>query len=249
MSEQYAVSVIDGVDIQAVTGTMHKIGQFQSIVKSQLKQNYDYGIIPGTPKPALLKPGAEKILMLLGLRSKFDIVDSTRDFEKGFFQYQVKCKLYKGDQLITEGLGSCNNRERKYIKQDPFTMDNTILKMARKRSLTDAALTVGSLSDIFTQDLDEIDIAGQPTSGYKQAKKVFTDQDGLISKAQAKRMFALADGKSELVKEVISSAGFEKTDQIPKTAYEGLCAEIQERARSGGELDAALEAIPLDEPL
>jgi len=28
--------------------------------------------------------------MMMGLRSEFEIVDSTRDFENGFFQYQVR---------------------------------------------------------------------------------------------------------------------------------------------------------------
>ena len=153
MSENTAISVIDSVDIQEVTGTMAKISQFQQVVQKQLRQNLDYGVIPGTQKPTLLKPGAEKILMLLGLRSEFEIIDSTRDFNAGFFQYQVRCKLFKGSVLITEGLGAANNRERKWVKQDPFTIDNTVLKMARKRSMTDAALTVGSISDIFTQDL------------------------------------------------------------------------------------------------
>ena len=154
MSEQqtnyqanYAVSIIDSVDIKEITGTMAKIGQFQQVVQSQLKQNYDYGVIPGTQKPTLLKPGAEKILMLLGLRSEFDIADSTRDFEAGFFQYQVRAKLYRGEVLITEGLGAANNRERRYQRQDPYTVDNTVLKMAKKRALVDAALLVGSLSD------------------------------------------------------------------------------------------------------
>ncbi|HQD77173.1 MAG TPA: hypothetical protein PKV26_10975, partial [Bacillota bacterium] len=157
----YAVSLIDGIEIQAVTGTMAKIAQFQKVVQGQLKQNHDFGVIPGTPKPTLLKPGAEKILMLLGLRSEFDVVDSTRDFNKGFFQYQVKAKLYRGNMLITEGLGAANNRERRYLKQDPFTVDNTVLKMAKKRALVDAALLVGSLSDIFTQDLEDMDLSGE----------------------------------------------------------------------------------------
>ena len=43
-------------------------------------------------------------------------MDSTRDFEKGFFQYQVRCRLLKGDMVITEGLGACNTREKKISK-------------------------------------------------------------------------------------------------------------------------------------
>lgn len=222
------LAIIDTVEIQQVQATMQKITQFQQVIQNTLHQNHDYGIIPGTDKPTLLKPGAEKILMMMGLRSEFEIVDSTRDFEKGFFQYQVRCKLLKGDMVITEGLGACNTRERKYLKMDPYTMDNTVLKMAKKRALVDAALLVASLSDVFTQDLEDMDISGRPID----KQKVYTDQDGTISKAQAKRMFALAKGNSDIVKQVINEYGCDKSDQVKKIEYDEICGKIEQLAQA-----------------
>ena len=230
----YGLSVIDGIEIQSVAATMAKIAQFQKIVQSQLKQNHDFGIIPGTPKPTLLKPGAEKILMLLGLRSEFNIIDSMRDFDKGFFQYQVCCSLYKNNALITQGLGAANNRETKYLKLDPYTVDNTILKMAKKRALVDAALLVGSLSDIFTQDLEDLDITGQQAS---QGQRVYTDQDGTISKAQAKRMYAIADGDVELIKSVMAKYKYQRSDDVQKIDYEKICQEITDRKQARNEAE------------
>jgi hypothetical protein len=220
------IAIIDTVEVAQVEATMKKISQFQKVVQSTLHQNHDYGIIPGTDKPTLLKPGAEKILMMMGLRSEFEIVDSTRDFEKGFFQYQVRCKLLKGDMVITEGLGACNTRERKYLKMDPYTIDNTVLKMAKKRALVDAALLVASLSDVFTQDVEDMDLNGQQVSD----QKVYTDQDGTISKAQAKRMFALAKGNAEIVRQVINEYGYEKSEQVKKTEYDTICSKIEQLA-------------------
>ena len=217
------IAIIDTVEVAQVEATMRKISQFQQVIQNTLHQNHDYGIIPGTEKPTLLKPGAEKILMMMGLRSEFEIVDSTRDFEKGFFQYQVRCKLLKGDTVITEGLGACNTREKKYMKMDPYTMDNTVLKMAKKRALIDATLLVASLSDIFTQDLEDMDINGQPT----EMQKVYTDQDGTISKAQAKRMYALSNGDAELCKRVMQKYGYEKSEQVKKIDYNKICEEIE----------------------
>ena len=228
----YAVSVIDSVDIQEVTGTMAKIGQFQKIVQSQLKQNHDFGVIPGTPKPTLLKPGAEKILMLLGLRSEFEIVDSTRDFEKGFFQYQVRCSLFKGDMLITQGLGAANNRERRYLKQDPYSVDNTVLKMSKKRALVDAALLVGSLSDLFSQDLEDMDLSGEKVSTQQQQRPPATDQDGTITKPQAKRMFAIAQGNADLVRAILEAHGYNSSGDVPKTKYDEICSEIEKEINS-----------------
>lgn len=222
------LAIIDTVEIQQVQATMNKITQFQQVIQNTLHQNHDYGVIPGTDKPTLLKPGAEKILMTMGLRSEFEIVDSTRDFEKGFFQYQVRCKLLRGDMVITEGLGACNTRERKYLKMDPYTMDNTVLKMAKKRALVDAALLVASLSDIFTQDLEDMDISGRPID----KQKVYTDQDGTISKAQAKRMFALAKGDAEIVRLVINEFGYEKSEQVKKIEYDAICSKIEQLAQA-----------------
>lgn len=217
------LAIIDTVEIQQVQATMNKITQFQQVVQKTLHQGHDFGIIPGTEKPTLLKPGAEKILMMMGLRSEFAIVDSTRDFEKGFFQYQVCCRLLKGEMVITEGLGACNTRERKYLKMDPYTMDNTVLKMAKKRAMVDAALLVASLSDIFTQDLEDIDLSGQQAKG----RRYYTDQDGTISKAQARRMFALARGNAEAVRQAMKDFGYERSEDVKKTDYESVCELIE----------------------
>lgn len=226
----YSVALIDQLDVGQVEGVMRKISQFQQIVQRTLKKGHDYGIIPGTDKPTLYKPGAEKILMLLGLRSEFEIAESTRDFEKGFFQYQVRCRLLKGDiGIITEGLGACNTRERKYVKMDAYTMDNTALKMAKKRALVDAALLVGALSDIFTQDLEDYDIA-PPTR--VQEPRTYTDQDGTISKAQAKRMFALAKGNADLVRAVLRQHDYERSEDVQKLHYEAICTQIEAAAKS-----------------
>jgi hypothetical protein len=223
----YNLAIIDTVEISQVQATMNKITQFQQVIQKTLHQGHDFGIIPGTDKPTLLKPGAEKILMMMGLRSEFEIVDSTRDFEKGFFQYQVRCRLLKGDMVITEGLGACNTRERKYLKMDPYTMDNTVLKMAKKRALVDAALLVASLSDVFTQDLEDMDLAGEKVTGQK---RYATDQDGTISKAQAKRMFALAKGDADIVRKVLDEYGYERSDQVKKHKYDEICTKIEAMA-------------------
>ena len=140
--------------------------------------------------------------------------------------------------LVTEGLGSCNNRERKYIKMDPYTMDNTVLKMAKKRALVDAALLVGSLSDIFTQDLEDMDLSGEKVTGRK---RYATDQDGTISKAQAKRMFAISKGNADIVRQVLQEYGYERSEEVKKTEYDEVCDKIQimanEREREPGEDD------------
>lgn len=238
-----SLAVIDNVQIQQVQATMAKIRQFQQVIRESFVEGHDYGVIPNTDKPTLLKPGAEKILMLLGLRSEFDIVESTRDFEKGFFEYQIRCRLLHGDIIITEGLGTCNTREVKYRKLDPFTLDNTVLKMAKKRALVDAALLVGSLSDIFTQDVEDmVDLEGVSVSESRQQRRYATDQDGTITRKQVKRMWALAKGSADIVKQALKEHGFEKSEEVPKTEYDAVCYRIEQLAEQ-----LEMEQRPLQE--
>lgn len=158
MSEQQitALSVIDSIDTNIVARTMEKIHAFQQVIQQAVKPGHDIGIIPGTDKPSLLKPGAEKIVMMMGLSSRYEIMDKVEDYDKGFFSYNVKCVLSRNNYDICEGVGNCNSRESKYAKADPYSIANTILKMAKKRAYVDAALSVASLSDIFTQDLEDM---------------------------------------------------------------------------------------------
>ena len=220
--EAVAMDIIGSINLNTLGAQIQKINQFQQLIQKNMVAIQDYGIIPGTKKPTLLKPGAEKICMLMGLCSEYDIVDSERNFKEGFFQYQVKCKLIKNGIVITEGLGSCNNHEKKYATADPCSIENTILKMAKKRSLVDAALMVGSLSNVFTQDTE--DMAIKEDSSHK----VFTDNSGLISQAQAKRLFAISQGNSLAVKDVLKKHGLENSKDIKKIDYETICKEVQD---------------------
>lgn len=95
----------------------HEFGEFVSKI---LKKDTDYGEIPGTNKPTLLKAGAEKLGAFFGLRPLFSILDSVDDWTgkehngEPFFYRQYKCQLYRNGELVGEGIGSCNSWEKKY---------------------------------------------------------------------------------------------------------------------------------------
>lgn len=245
--ELNALSIINDVNTTSVTRSLDKIQEFQTLVRSQFTQEHDFGIIPGTDKPTMYKPGAEKLVMLLGLTSEFEITDSTRDWDRGFFQYQVKCSLKRNGYVITEGLGSANTKEKKYINQDAYTLDNTVLKMAKKRALVDAALLVGSLSDVFTQDVEDIDLKEDKPIEYK---RYATDRDGTISIAQSKRLYAIAKGEQSILDALGKKYGFSNTKEIKKIDYEKICAEAENMVNAnkadntGVEFELKPEDIP-----
>jgi hypothetical protein len=235
------------INVDDVSRKFEAIRKFQVLVQKQLKENIDYGVIPGTSKPTLYKAGAEKISKLLDLSDIHECVESIQDWDRGFFMFRYKTKLVSlvSGQIVSEGVGSCNSKEDRYrwrwVSQDKlppgsdpagyvsrgskqkifefgfaiqngetsgkygkpaeywekwreairtgkaretekltkknkmlkgyeitvdrtlyripnediFTQVNTIEKMAKKRSMVDAGLSVGRLSELFTQDLED----------------------------------------------------------------------------------------------
>lgn len=95
---------------------MQRLMEFQEFVKSYLIEGEDYGKIPGTPKPTLYKPGADKLCELYGLADSYIILAKTEDWDKGLFDYTIECQLTtrRSNQFISSGLGCCSTWESKY---------------------------------------------------------------------------------------------------------------------------------------
>lgn len=135
-----------------------RINMLQGFVKEMMIPKVDYGFIPNCDKPALFKSGAEKLCDIFGFSKQIEILNRVEDWEKGLFHYEVKTILInkRTGMIEAEGIGSCNSKERKYIKQDSYSIINTILKMAKKRAFVDAVLSATRSSGIFTQDIEEL---------------------------------------------------------------------------------------------
>ena len=95
-----------------------RLKAFQEFVDDYLVDGEDYGKFPGAVKPALYKPGADKLCELYGLADDYEEVRSTRDFESGLFDYEFRCIIMRGDRRVTVGLGSCSTYESKYRFRD-----------------------------------------------------------------------------------------------------------------------------------
>lgn len=105
-------------------------------------------------KPSLWKPGAEKICGMLGLVPRFPNLD---EYEKAVLRGEdlkviiLKCELHTGSGFVAaEGTGA-----RTVDKQDNGDI-NKSLKMAEKSAHIDATLRVAGLSEIFTQDIEDM---------------------------------------------------------------------------------------------
>lgn len=166
----------------------------RELIAQTLKEDRDYGTIPGTKKPTLYKPGAERINAAFGCAAQYKIIEKEIDHDRltayvkrswkwgqakgekiwseeagqalGLYRYVLLCQLVHRESGVTigEGVGSCSTMEAKYIDR-PRDLENTVLKMAKKRAYVDATLTTFGLSEQFTQDVEDMDLGDRGGNG------------------------------------------------------------------------------------
>ncbi|HVF41583.1 MAG TPA: hypothetical protein VM936_01145 [Pyrinomonadaceae bacterium] len=104
----------------SIESAVERYNAVTEFVSRVLRSDVDYGVIPGTDKRTLLKPGAEKLTTFFGLSTRFQLLERIEDWTgerhggEPFFYYLYRCQLFRGDVLIAEGDASCNSRETKY---------------------------------------------------------------------------------------------------------------------------------------
>jgi len=157
---------------------VHQTQKILQIKDKAMREDVHYGIIPGTKKPSLWKPGAEKLCRAFKLAPQFETTsredpnrtinwkkwsyDERKEIEgttMGYMEYDSRCTLVHiptGDVCVRNASASCNSFESKYRSLNPYDVKNTLEKMSEKRSLVAAVLIGTGASDIFTQDLEDI---------------------------------------------------------------------------------------------
>jgi hypothetical protein len=158
----------------------------REFIAAALKQDTDFGIIPGTKKPTMLKPGAEKVTAGFGLTVQSAIVERDIDHDRvvkwvkrkvswegpqgqrrqketivegesiGLYRYVVRVDLVDQDGVIRGSGLGSCSTMESKYIDRPRDSENTTLKMAFKRAHVAAVLTTFGLSDAFTQDVEDL---------------------------------------------------------------------------------------------
>lgn len=192
-----------------------------------LKRDVDFGVIPKTKIPSLYKAGAEKVCMAYGLMKRFTVESAIEQGGKEpFFFYRVRCDLYKLDNegtehLVSNGHGSGNSAEKRNGFNSPFDAANGSLKMAEKRALVAAAISLANISDIFSQDQEN-----ETFMAKAQELADTVSEDAPITTKQMRRIYALAADKgfsANEAKNKIIAAGYASTKDIKQKDYERVC--------------------------
>ena len=99
---------------------LQQYSRIQGFYEVVMVSGIDYGVIPGTEKPTLLKPGAQKLGVLFGLSAKWEIIEMITDWTgqdhsgEPFLYYRMKVDLYQGPRMVSSAVGSANSWEGRY---------------------------------------------------------------------------------------------------------------------------------------
>lgn len=202
-----------------------RLDMLQEFVRSMMVAGVDYGMIPKSDKPSLFKSGGEKLCDIFGFSKQVEVINRLEDWEKRIFHYEIKVTLMnkRTGHIEAEGIGSCNNKERKYKNQDAFSIVNTILKMSKKRAFIDAVLSATRSSGLFTQDIEDLPSDPAPNNKEPSSSNVTTNcvvnnsipitstailsqeedsQSKSVSKSQLSEIFSLVSQKRIPIEEI-----------------------------------------------
>jgi len=232
MNEEKQIMNIEPGSIQSVNAVKAQLDAVNNLYKTVMQKDLHYGVIPGTQKDTLLKPGAEKILIMFQLVAKID-GENIIDLPGGHRECRHIIGVYHKQSLTLwgQGTGACTSMESKYryrddvevlgsvpktywqdrdnpeykgmstkkidgnwkfVKKtgkienpDPADVFNTVQKMSYKRALVAAVISATGISDIFNQDLEEINGHKPPEKSVAKAlsKQVEEEFNGAFKDA------------------------------------------------------------------
>ncbi len=198
---------------QGVDDLLLRRSYFISQVMPLLREGQDYFVIKG--KKSLAKGGAEKLASVWGLVSRFEKDSDTMACfpgVEGLVAY--KCLLGRDNKIVGEGRGSSQLKDH---QNNP----NTTIKLAEKRAFVSAVIRTTGLSDIFTQDLEDMPTSNVSSEAENTPKEVpITERQKELLAVLIKRHVYHDEEKQKLLEEIPHMTKAEASDSI--SSYIGL---------------------------
>lgn len=173
-----------GVDF----GSIHAVGKNKCQMAAQ-GRSCDCKDPAHWSKPSLFKPGAEKICGMLGVTVRYPTL---HDYEQAALNgieiknIIIRCEILDASgRVVADGVGA------RVLAQDYGDL-NKALKMAEKSAHIDATLRMAGLSEVFTQDLEDMKPGGGDADQHQDKPPPPKEPPAprLISEAQRKRLEA-----------------------------------------------------------
>lgn len=106
----------------AVADIISHVATVQEVMRAVMKKDVHYGIIPGTDKPTLLKPGAEVLCMAFRIADSYYIEDLS---DLHTVRYRVTCTgtHQVSGVILGAGMGEASSGEEKYKWRKAFDQE------------------------------------------------------------------------------------------------------------------------------
>lgn len=103
----------------AVADIISHVATVQEVMRAVMKKDVHFGIIPGTDKPTLLKPGAEVLCMAFRIADSYQVEDLS---EANTVRYRVTCigTHQTTGVVLGTGMGEASSAEEKYKWRKAF---------------------------------------------------------------------------------------------------------------------------------
>lgn len=169
-------ALVDGTDF----GKIHVVSRSKCQAGKDCKNPAHFS------KSSLFKPGAEKICGMLGVTVRYPTL---QDYERvaltgaNLSQIIIRCEIVDASgRVVADGVGA------RILSQD-YGDINKSLKMAEKSAHIDATLRMAGLSEVFTQDIEDMQQRREAESIQQAETELNKSFDG-ISKTQHQRLEA-----------------------------------------------------------
>lgn len=219
----------------------------QRFFQEIMVKDVDFGVIPGTNKPTLLKPGAEKLCELYGFTITIAQKNEEKDIATGYYRAEFIIRLiHRGTGVVVaEGTGEANAYESRYRwrwvgeRDLPRGIDKDSLLSKEKE---------GPYGKYFTYRVENDDLFGIWNTVLKMAKKRAL-VDAVLSATRSSGIFSQAEddfeawieGEDEPKSKSNKGAGAgpksNKSTQAPKCAAANIVVTFgKEKGRTLGDL-------------
>ncbi len=228
-------ALVEGVDY----GRIHVVGK-DKCKHGKWCQNSNH-----FSKPSLFKPGAEKICGMLGVAVHYPTLQKYEQAALDGVQLHqviIRCEIQDAaGRVVADGVGA------RSLRQD-YGDINKALKMAEKSAHIDATLRMAGLSEVFTQDLEDMvptqnnQASGKPATSSPSPTAGDPNGSGpvppgengtTISKAQCTQLVAHISElglELERVKEWIQKASkgqVQSLEQLTPAMYQALDSRLE----------------------
>jgi hypothetical protein len=114
MSESLAIREAESMAAWTPRQLLQQVQLVQQVMKEAMQDGEHFGVIPGTQKPTLLQPGAQKLCMTFRLAPEYEVYE--KDLGAGHREYRIGCTLKSitTGVVIGSGVGICSTMESKY---------------------------------------------------------------------------------------------------------------------------------------